>query len=291
MCFIIVQPFNAKIHYTEISIMITIDDLNYKRKNISFELVSILEAIQKHIINQKSSKETKIKAKFYTGVGSREEKCQKYNIEHDCNLQKDVVDIAVAFAARSFILRSGGATGMDSYFESGLKKYIQHYTVDTLTEHQSFNDLGKSIHSSNQFNSHQLLGEIYYAKDADKYNQKEQNDLLFEMVKLFHPAPQYLKRDGYPIKLLARNIFQLFGNCFVLDDSRLDFCDDISQFVVCFTPDGCVSHSARKSSTGGTGQLISYADFFDVPVYNLGNEEQLTYDNLKKYSESIIEKL
>ena len=174
--------------------MITVDDLNYKQKNVSFEVVSILDKIQKHIIEQKQSNEPKLKSKFYTGVGSREEKCQKYSQSNHINLKQDVIDIGTAFASQSYILRSGGATGMDSYFETGVTEYIQKYTVDALTyfESDSSSSLGKHIKSANQtcaFDAHQLLGEIYYAKDADRYNQKVQNELLFEMVKLFHPAP------------------------------------------------------------------------------------------------------
>ena len=271
--------------------MITVDDLNYKQKNVSFEVVSILDKIQKHIIEQKQSNEPKLKSKFYTGVGSREEKCQKYSESNHINLKQDVIDIGIAFASQSYILRSGGATGMDSYFETGVTEYIQKYTVDALAYFESDKSLGQHIKSANQtcaFDAHQLLGEIYYAKDADRYNQKVQNELLFEMVKLFHPAPQYLKKNSYPIKRLARNIFQLFGYCFLLNEDKLDFCDDISRFVICFTPDGCISHSTRNYNTGGTGQLISYADFFGVPVYNLGNKEQMSYQRLMEYSQHNI---
>lgn len=276
--------------------MITVDDLNYKQKNVSFEVISILDKIQKHIIEQKQSNEpvSQLKSKFYTGVGSREEKCQKYSQSNHINLKQDVIDIGAAFASQSYILRSGGATGMDSYFETGVTEYIQKYTVDALTYFGSDSSLGKHIKSANQtcaFDAHQLLGEIYYARDADKYNQIVQNELLFEMVKLFHPAPQYLKKNSYPIKLLARNIFQLFGYRFTLDADKLDFCDDISRFVICFTPDGCISHSTRNYHTGGTGQLISYADFFGVPVYNLANKEQMSYQRLSAYSNPIIDGL
>ena len=90
---------------------------------------------------------------------------------------------------------------------------------------------------------------------------------------------------------MARNIFQLFGYRFILDEDKLDFCDDISRFVICFTPDGCISHSTRNYNTGGTGQLISYADFFGVPVYNLGNKEQISYQRLMEYSNPIIDGL
>ena len=57
------------------------------------------------------------------------------------------------------------------------------------------------------------------------------------------------------------------------------------------SPDGCISHSTRNYNTGGTGQLISYADFFGVPVYNLGNKEQMSYQRLSAYSNPIIDGL
>lgn len=293
-------------------VMITIDDLNYKQKGISFELVDILDNIQKQLIGIRE-KNPNTKSKFYTGVGSRQEKCLKYNQINDVNLMQMASDIGFALAARSYVLRSGGATGMDSYFESGVNQYM-HSFIDRISQNQlllfqksnklldtypvSLKDIGKHLYlrmSDNAVASampdsfapataDKLVAEIFYAVDADKY-VREHNDLLFEMVKLFHPAPQHLKKDGYPIKLLARNIFQLFGSRFVLDNNY-SFLTKISDFVICFTPDGCINHKTRGYSTGGTGQLISYADFFGVPVYNLSNYEQMVNMNLKSRIEA-----
>lgn len=293
--------------------MITIDDLNYKQKGISFELVGILDNMQKQLIGIRE-KNPNTKSKFYTGVGSRQEKCLKYNQASNVNLMQMASDIGFSLSARSYILRSGGATGMDSYFESGVNRYIHSYScVDRSESNQpilfkksnklldtdstSSKHIGKHLYLRMNDNAvsanpdavtpdkaDKLLAEIFYAADADKY-VRNHNDLLFEMVKLFHPAPQYIKKDGYPIKLLARNIFQLFGSRFVLDNNY-SFLTDISDFVICFTPDGCINHKTRCYRTGGTGQLISYADFFGVPVYNLANQEQMINMNLKSRIEN-----
>ena len=72
-------------------------------------------------------------------------KCQKYSQSNHINLKQDVIDIGIAFASQSYILRSGGATGMDSYFETGLTEYIQKYTVDALAYFESDKSLGKHI--------------------------------------------------------------------------------------------------------------------------------------------------
>ena len=72
--------------------MITIDDLNYKQKGISFELVGILDSMQKQLIGIRE-KNPNTKSKFYTGVGSRQEKCLKYNQANNVNLMQMASDI------------------------------------------------------------------------------------------------------------------------------------------------------------------------------------------------------
>lgn len=66
-------------------------------------------------------------------------------------------------------------------------------------------------------------------------------------------------------KLHARNIHQVLGHSL----------NDPSQFVLCWTPDGCEDYKTRTKLTGGTGSAIEVANKHNVPVFNLFNENQL----------------
>ena len=74
---------------------------------------------------------------------------------------------------------------------------------------------------------------------------------------------------------MARNICQVTGETL----------DKPSDFVVCWTPDGCTNKATRNKETGGTGQAIAYADTTSVPVFNLENEDD--FERLIKFKETI----
>lgn len=59
--------------------------------------------------------------------------------------------------------------------------------------------------------------------------------------------------------LHARNCHQVLG----------DTLDAPSDFLVCWTPDGCVSEATRTKNTGGTATAIVLADRHAIPVFNL----------------------
>jgi hypothetical protein len=46
-----------------------------------------------------------------------------------------------------------------------------------------------------------------------------------------------------------------------------------SEFVVCWTPDGCERHEDRGLVTGGTGTAISVASQMGIPVFNVYNPD------------------
>lgn len=78
---------------------------------------------------------------------------------------------------------------------------------------------------------------------------------------LFHPAPERLKE--WPRKLMNRNAMQILGR-----DGNTPV-----RFVVCWTKDG--------KASGGTGQAIRIAEYFNIPVFNLKNEGAI--EALRKY--------
>lgn len=104
------------------------------------------------------------------------------------------------------------------------------------------------------FEAGSLLKEIYTPRSVGV-----NWDRAFSTVTNFHPAPARL--SSYARLLMARNAFQVLG----------PQCDDQSKFVVCWTPDGAETHTSRL--TGGTGQAIRIANYYDIPVVNLANHD------------------
>jgi hypothetical protein len=94
--------------------------------------------------------------------------------------------------------------------------------------------------------------EIFYAKDA--------TDISRDFTKQFHPAPDRL--HGYVLDLMARNSYQVLGYTMNIP----------SEFVLCYTKDGCEHHDDRTRDTGGTGQAISIASAYNLPIINMANE-------------------
>jgi len=79
----------------------------------------------------------------------------------------------------------------------------------------------------------------------------------------YHPA--WGKCSAFVRKLHGRNTFQILGLNLI----------EPSNFLICWTPDGCVSHAERKYKTGGTGTAISIANAYNVPVHNLQRADHL----------------
>ena len=99
-----------------------------------------------------------------------------------------------------------------------------------------------------------------YKTNADIW---EPNDYLPRWTSVFvdhfHPAPDKLK--PFARKLMQRNALQILG----LEG------DEPVEFVVCWTKDGKFS--------GGTGQALRIADYYNIPIYNLYYNE--VYEKIK----------
>lgn len=76
-----------------------------------------------------------------------------------------------------------------------------------------------------------------------------------------HPAHERLQ--GHALDLFARNTNQIFGRNL----------DQIVDFVLCYTKDGCESHTTRTRDSGGTGQAIEMASRKGVPIFNMKNPD------------------
>lgn len=96
-----------------------------------------------------------------------------------------------------------------------------------------------------------------------------------EIAKLIHPAWGALSETAR--KLQARNSHQILGA-----DLRTPV-----EFVVCWTPNGEETEADRTRDTGGTGQAISLASRWRIPVFNLQREDALS--RLKLYLDGAYE--
>jgi len=143
-------------------------------------------------------------------------------------------NIASNMGESGFTLRSGGANGADSAFEKGC--CVVNGKKEIYLPWKGFNG-NKS--------------DLYEIPDA-AFIQAE----IFYMPSRWKHCKQSVK------KLMARNMQQVRGK-------NLDVKTD---FVICWTPDGCETLTDRKRTTGGTGQAIAYADALNIPVFNLANE-------------------
>jgi hypothetical protein len=106
---------------------------------------------------------------------------------------------------------------------------------------------------------------------ADIYLASDCTPESMEIAKRFHPA--WDRCSAFARSLHGRNTLQVLGN-----DLKTP-----SEFLICWTPDGCVSHATRSIETGGTGTAISIAEAYGVTVNNLARPEHFAHwDNYLK---------
>jgi len=155
-------------------------------------------------------------------------------------------DIANELARTGYTLRSGGADGADTAFEDGCD-YVDG-KKEIYLPWKGFND--------NPSNLYNISPEAYNAAE-EIYGARWRN-------------------IGVPVmKLMARNIHQVMG----------EGLDKPSDFIVCWTPDGCTTKNKRTTNTGGTGQAIAYGDINSVPTFSLKNNKD--FERLMKYIDTI----
>ena len=143
---------------------------------------------------------------------------------------EEMRDLAAALARAGYTLRSGGADGADAAFEQGART-VSGAPLEIYLPWQGFNG------------------------NPSPLNRVEQRAL--DVARRLHPAWDRLSPAAR--KLHGRNCYQVLG--FSLEV--------LSQFVVCWTADGCESHRTRSVKTGGTGTAIVLAERHGVPVFNL----------------------
>jgi len=171
------------------------------------------------------------------------------NRDTPSNILSEFSRIAKILENNQFILRSGGAAGADTAFEEAI----------SCKEHK----------------------EIYLPRKRFNYNtsslfitKEDENNLkLKEICHNFNKNFFYLE-DGIK-KLFMRNVFQILGKNL----------DKPSEFVVCYTRDGCIGKQSRTKLTGETGFAIVIAEAYEIPIFNLKNGVSNFYNHLElKYN-------
>jgi len=161
----------------------------------------------------------------YAGIGSR-----KSVSDHILDQMELIGEIA---ATNNWILRSGGAKGSDTAFETGCDKVRGQKEI--FLPWKEFNCNPSPL----------------YAQSPD----------AFKLAAEVHPAWNNLNSTAR--KLIARNMHQILG----------EHLNDPVKFVVCYTQDSCESYLTYGPDTGGTGSAICLASLLDIPVFNLKNLE------------------
>lgn len=143
-----------------------------------------------------------------------------------------------------YTLRSGAAKGSDTAFETGALHVNGAVAVYLPWK---------------LFNQHDSLEVVVC-------------DAALALAKTVHPAWDELNSGER--KLHARNCYQVLGRTL----------RQPSDFLVCWTPDGCESARTRRKGTGGTATAIVLAEAYRVPVFNLKNDASRV--RLREYLES-----
>ncbi len=146
------------------------------------------------------------------------------------------------FAELGYTLRSGGATGSDTAFEIGCDN--RQGKKEIYLPWKGYNDNPSELWGIPDTDA----GRAAVALAADLYGQERWS-------RVSHGVR----------KLMTRNIFQVMSQNL----------DTLSDFVVCWTPDGVRTAEERTRKTGGTGQAIACASQYDIPVFNLRNEGEV----------------
>jgi len=153
---------------------------------------------------------------------------------------KQMMWIGEVLGNKGWTLRSGGADGADLAFEDGC------------------NNVGG-------------LKEIYLP--VPKFNKSDSP--LFEipkrayaLAKIYHPT--YYGLGMFAKKCMARNVQQVLGPSLIgiAVNEQVDM-------IICWTPDGAENGEDTTKETGGTGQAIRVATDYEIPVFNLKNEDAL----------------
>lgn len=139
-------------------------------------------------------------------------------------------------AAAGWTLRSGAARGADAAFEKGCD--IVGGAKEIFIPWPRFNNHPSHLCHPASAAAYQLASTIH---------------------------PNWKRLNKVARMLVSRNMHQVLGEWMI----------DPADCVVCYTPDGCESHTTYGIKTGGTGTAISAASRLGIPIFNLRNPGRL----------------
>lgn len=173
--------------------------------------------------------------KYYAGIGSREAPQWALDLAST---------IGYELAKRGYTLRSGGASGMDEWFERGVYKWEKENGV-----------CGREIWLPwHRFRANEHFCPKY-TKTINSKQVEKNGELLIQCGILKH----FRKMKPPVQKLHARNVFQITG-----DGSSL-----ISEFVV-FWAEIDINGEVK----GGTRTAVKLAKKMGIPVFNLNDPKR-----------------
>mgnify|MGYP006293097509 CR=1 FL=1 len=170
-----------------------------------------------------------IAMKAYSGIGSKKTP-QKI---------KDIMyQLGYKLAQKGYTLRSGGAKGADNAFEMGA--FDAEGDMEIYLPYDGY-----------QGRERDGLKYFVPSKEFDNYRK------AVTISRKFHPNFENLSKNEK--KFIVRDTYQVLGKEL----------NSLSNFIVCWTPDGCTSDRERSEKTGGTGQAITTGSYYSVPIFNL----------------------
>ena len=144
--------------------------------------------------------------------------------------------VATELATRGWMLRSGHAFGADQAFETGA--LAVQGDAEIYLPWNGYND------------GQHLVDHCINAQALPNWNAAA------KMAAAFHPVWDKCTQGAQALH--TRNIYQILGY-----DLRTPV-----NCVICWTRDG--------KASGGTGQALRLAEYLEIPVFNLQNEDALT---------------
>jgi len=139
--------------------------------------------------------------------------------------------ISSDLATKGYTLRSGAAEGCDTAFEAGCNKVSGESEI--YLPWKRFNKHPSKLFSYGK-TIEKIAEEVYGARWSQISNGAK--------------------------RMMTRNVCQIIGQEYIHSD-----------FVICWTPDGCEVAHKRGRQTGGTGQAIELAYYLNIPVFNIKN--------------------
>lgn len=164
-------------------------------------------------------------------------------------------EIGYQLAKRGRMIRSGRAEGADYEFQKGVERYCRESGI-SASERQEIYLPYSGFRGEQPSQERGILD----------FSQSENKDKAIEIAIKHYIEPQKTEAwEEWMKNLMGRNTFQILGK------ELIDPCLS----VICYTKDGSIDGS-RKSS-GGTGQALRLASAYNIPVFNLKNENHLRF--------------